>query len=468
MRIRRILKRLVNAFSIGIFDSGAGGLSVLNACRAVLPREDFIYLADIAGAPYGNKTDEEIAARVLACCERLLELNCKAIVVACNTATNVGIKMLRSRYARPFVGLEPAVKPAANAGLAGETVLLCTEATARQEKFNALLQQCVAVDGGWRMADDKERGTGVRGQGAGDSGTKNEKRITNNVGWDEANNGGLKIPHRETNNEKRITNNVGRDETKNAGLKIPHGEANNAGLNIPLLRGVCGARDERSADGEESKITNKDANREAVKRKKKKGQSADVNQITNTDEDCAVGRGSGSVAALLPHAVSGGNKPPPYDTESPSLPIHYSLFTIHSSSPAPHSSLLTIHSPSPSSSPAPHSSLLTPNFPPPAIRVAPQKNLAALIEEHFGDLEPIRPQVYDILTPYKNAGAVILGCTHYVFVRAMIADFYRLQGKQIRIFDGNAGAAKRLKSLLKQENLLTDKKTAGSVRLIKG
>jgi len=242
----------MNPFPIGVFDSGAGGLSVLLACRALLPSEDFIYLADTKNAPYGNKKDAEILARVNVCCERLISLNCKAIVVACNTATGVGIKTLRERYARPFVGLEPAIKPAIEAGIAGEIVLLCTEATARQEKLLKLLSQ----------------------------------------------------------------------------FQIRH----------------------------------------------------------------------------------------------------------------------------PSST----------------VTVAPQKNLAALIESHFADLESIRPQVHDILQTHKTAVAVVLGCTHYVFIREMIADFFRLHGCENPIFDGNAGAARRLKSLLKQGGLLTGKKTAGSVQLIFG
>jgi len=124
---------------IGIFDSGIGGLSVLESCRAILPYENFIYLADNGFAPYGDKCDDYIRERVFCLSECLIARGVKAIVVACNTATNVGIKMLRERYKIPFVGLEPAIKPARVVD--GKTVLLCTPATARQEKFLQLVER---------------------------------------------------------------------------------------------------------------------------------------------------------------------------------------------------------------------------------------------------------------------------------------------------------------------------------------
>lgn len=124
---------------IGIFDSGIGGLSVLNACKAILPNENYIYIADSQYAPYGDKCDNYIKERVFTLSECLIAKGVKAIVVACNTATNVGIKMLRERYQIPFVGLEPAIKPAR--GVEGKKILLCTPATARQEKFLQLVEK---------------------------------------------------------------------------------------------------------------------------------------------------------------------------------------------------------------------------------------------------------------------------------------------------------------------------------------
>lgn len=123
---------------IGIFDSGVGGLSVLTACKQLMPNEQFLYFADTDFAPYGDKSNLYIRRRVFSICDNFVAKGAKAIVVACNTATNVGIKMLRQRYSIPFVGLEPAIKPAQH--IEGEVVLLCTTATARQDKFLRLVE----------------------------------------------------------------------------------------------------------------------------------------------------------------------------------------------------------------------------------------------------------------------------------------------------------------------------------------
>lgn len=213
---------------IGIFDSGIGGRSVLTSCKELLPNEKFLYYADTEYAPYGDKSDEYIAKRVFEISNMLIEKGAKAIVVACNTATNVGIKLLRQHFKIPFVGLEPAIKPAVKAIKEGRIILLCTPATARQEKFRELLAK--------------------------------------------------------------------------------HGTAN--------------------------------------------------------------------------------------------------------------------------------------------IEVAPQKNLACLIESNFDNLEMIRDGVYKMLESYKDAEGIILGCTHYIFIKNIITDFYG--SKKITIFDGNAGAAQRLQQLLRE------------------
>ncbi|MCL2062507.1 MAG: aspartate/glutamate racemase family protein [Firmicutes bacterium] len=237
----------MNAAPIGIFDSGAGGLTTLSACRRILPFENFIYLSDQEFAPYGNKSDSQIAERVFACSQRLLDLGCKAVVVACNTATNVGIKLLRTHFARPFVGLEPAVKPACEYAQQldrPQIVLFCTQATARQEKFLALYQKYCAY----------------------------------------------------------------------------------------------------------------------------------------------------------PSAV-----------------------------------------------------------------VSPQKDLARLIENHLLCPEKIRGEVYKILTPYKNADIIILGCTHYILIQHLFQDFYLSQGRPVRVFHGNLGAANRLKYLLTQDSMLTPSQKPGKV-----
>lgn len=126
---------------IGFFDSGIGGISVMQECRKLLPNENFIYFADSKNAPYGNKTSKEILDRVTTCSEILLEQGCKAIVIACNTATNVGVKLLREKYLCPFVGIEPAIKPAVKEHKGGKILLLCTNATSKQEKFVELLSK---------------------------------------------------------------------------------------------------------------------------------------------------------------------------------------------------------------------------------------------------------------------------------------------------------------------------------------
>jgi len=124
---------------VGVFDSGKGGLTVLTSCKTLLPDEKFLYFADTANAPYGNKSDEYIKDRVFAISQMFVDRGAKAIVVACNTATNVGIKELRQHFKIPFVGLEPAIKPAIEQCASGKIILLCTKATARQDKLKDLL-----------------------------------------------------------------------------------------------------------------------------------------------------------------------------------------------------------------------------------------------------------------------------------------------------------------------------------------
>jgi len=98
---------------IGVFDSGVGGLSVLQEIRRALPGEDLLYVADSAHAPYGDKSQQFIEARAIAISEFLVSRQVKAIVVACNTATGAAIATLRSRFSVPIIAMEPAVKPAA-------------------------------------------------------------------------------------------------------------------------------------------------------------------------------------------------------------------------------------------------------------------------------------------------------------------------------------------------------------------
>ena len=127
---------------IGVFDSGVGGLSVLREIRARLPGESLLYLADSGHVPYGEKSPEFIRARCRAIATFLLEQDAKALVLACNTATAAAVAELRERYPNvPLVGMEPAVKPAAQATRSGVVGVLATTGTLKSAKFAALLDR---------------------------------------------------------------------------------------------------------------------------------------------------------------------------------------------------------------------------------------------------------------------------------------------------------------------------------------
>lgn len=127
--------------AIGVFDSGIGGLTILRAIRDTLPREHLIYVADTAYLPYGDKPGEVVQARAMAVSRFLAERGAKAIVVACNTATAAAIDLLRDRFSLPFIGVEPAVKPAAAATRSGVIGVLATPATLGSARFHALLSR---------------------------------------------------------------------------------------------------------------------------------------------------------------------------------------------------------------------------------------------------------------------------------------------------------------------------------------
>jgi len=103
----------LNNFPIGIFDSGIGGTSIWKEINQLLPLENTIYISDSKNAPYGEKSNLEIIDLSIKNTEFLLQQNCKLIVVACNTATTNAIKVLRAKFDVPFIGIEPAIKPAA-------------------------------------------------------------------------------------------------------------------------------------------------------------------------------------------------------------------------------------------------------------------------------------------------------------------------------------------------------------------
>jgi len=114
---------------IGIFDSGVGGTSIWQEINKLLPFENTIYLADSKNAPYGHKTPEEITALSIKNTEKLLQMGCKLIVVACNTATTNAISILRSKFRIPIIGIEPAVKPAALKTTTKSIGILATKGT---------------------------------------------------------------------------------------------------------------------------------------------------------------------------------------------------------------------------------------------------------------------------------------------------------------------------------------------------
>lgn len=120
---------------IGIFDSGVGGLSVPREIRKVLPGEECVYYADTANCPYGEKSREFIIDRAVAITQLLLDRGCDIIVVACNTATAAAIATLRSRFPVRFVGIEPAVKPAALTSRTGAIGVLATASTLASAKY---------------------------------------------------------------------------------------------------------------------------------------------------------------------------------------------------------------------------------------------------------------------------------------------------------------------------------------------
>lgn len=128
--------------AIGVFDSGLGGVSVLNRCIELMPNEDFIYFADKKNAPYGDRTIDDIVKLVENVIEEFfLPNNVKAIVIACNTATNAAIDILREKYNVPIIGTEPAIKPAINHCAENKkTIVIATDATIKSTRFKEKLK----------------------------------------------------------------------------------------------------------------------------------------------------------------------------------------------------------------------------------------------------------------------------------------------------------------------------------------
>lgn len=126
----------MSAKPIGIFDSGVGGTSIWKEIHALLPNEQTIYLADSINAPYGPKGKNAIIDLSVKNTDFLLSKNCKLIVVACNTATTNAIDYLRAQYNIPFIGIEPAIKPAALQTQTHAVGILATKGTLTSELFS--------------------------------------------------------------------------------------------------------------------------------------------------------------------------------------------------------------------------------------------------------------------------------------------------------------------------------------------
>lgn len=134
--------------SIGIFDSGIGGTSIWREIKALLPNENTLYLSDSKNAPYGQKSKDEIIELCIKNTEYLLNNNCKVIVVACNTATTNAINYLRATYTIPFIGIEPAIKPASLKTKTNVIGILATKGTLNSalfEKTSSLINSDIKI-----------------------------------------------------------------------------------------------------------------------------------------------------------------------------------------------------------------------------------------------------------------------------------------------------------------------------------
>ena len=123
------------------FDSGIGGLSVLHHAMKILPDEEFIFFADEDNVPYGTKTREQILNYVDSAFKFLVAQNVGAIVVACNTATSLAVKILREKYSLPIVGMEPALKRALDLFPGKKVLVAATEITVKGEKIKKLIER---------------------------------------------------------------------------------------------------------------------------------------------------------------------------------------------------------------------------------------------------------------------------------------------------------------------------------------
>ena len=125
---------------VGFLDSGLGGISVLGEALQLMPDENYIYYGDTRNIPYGDKPPEEVYRCTHAAVDELIARGCKAIVIACNTATSAAAAQLRQELSLPIIGMEPALKPASMLPGDGRVLVMATQNTLRLPKFQALME----------------------------------------------------------------------------------------------------------------------------------------------------------------------------------------------------------------------------------------------------------------------------------------------------------------------------------------
>lgn len=131
----------IGKMNIGIFDSGIGGITLLHQALASLPNETYLFYADTDNVPYGTKTREQVIALVDDVMRFLIAHDCKAVVIACNTATAVAAKSMREKYPIPIIGIEPAVKPAVAESHGKRVMVVATPLTVKEKKLKNLVER---------------------------------------------------------------------------------------------------------------------------------------------------------------------------------------------------------------------------------------------------------------------------------------------------------------------------------------
>lgn len=137
----RVINMDLKNQAIGVFDSGLGGISVLKELKKMMPNENYIYFGDSQFAPYGIKTKSEITERCKYICEFFMSKGVKAIIIACNTATSACVNVLRETYKIPIIGMEPALKVAAQGKENQHILVMATDFTLKEKKFEKLMSR---------------------------------------------------------------------------------------------------------------------------------------------------------------------------------------------------------------------------------------------------------------------------------------------------------------------------------------